>query len=57
MHSHAPMHTTKKRQNNNSKMLNSPNMMPSLMVLFLSSVLVGDFQEAWHLLHFQGLVA
>ena len=28
-----------------------------LHVLFLSSVLVGDFQDVWHLLHFRGLVA
>ena len=28
-----------------------------LLVLFLSSELLGDFQEAWHLLHFRGLVA
>ena len=28
-----------------------------LLVLFRSSVLVGDFQDLWHLLHFRGLVA
>ena len=28
-----------------------------LLVLFLSSVLEGDLQDVWHLLHFRGLVA
>ena len=40
IHSHTPMHTPKKSKNNNSKMLNSPNMMPCLLILFLCLSLV-----------------
>ena len=39
------------------KTLNSPNMMPSFTGPLLVGVLVADLQEAWHLLHFRGLVA
>ena len=59
-HTSIPIHPCtllKKSKNNNSKMLNSPNMMPCLLILFLCSVLVADFQEAWHLLHDGRLVA
>ena len=33
-----------------SKTLNSPNMTPSFLILFQSTVVVGDGQEAWQML-------
>ena len=46
IHSHPPTHTTKR----NSKTLNSTNMTPSFSCPLLSSVVVGDGQEAWQML-------
>ena len=46
----------KKEKKKERKMLNSPNMMPSFTGPLLVGVLVADLQEAWHLLHFRGLV-
>ncbi len=61
-HTSIPIHPStllkkKKKKKKKSKMLNSPNMMPSFTGPLLVGVLVADLQEAWHLLHFRGLVA
>ena len=48
IHSHPPMHTLLKQTK--SKSLYSPNMTPSFSCPLLSNVVVGDGQEAWHLL-------
>ena len=47
----------KEKKKKKGKMLNLPNMMPSFTGPLLVGVLVGDLQEACHLLHFGGLVA
>ena len=59
IHSHTPMHTPKKThaQTTTAKCSTHQTWCLHLLVLFLSSVLVGDFQDLWHLLHFRGLVA
>ena len=61
-HTSIPIHPCtllkkKKEKKKKRKMLNSPNMMPSFTGPLLVGVLVADLQEAWHLLHFRGLVA
>ena len=58
-HTSIPIHpcTLLKKKKKKGKMLNLPNMMPSFTGPLLVGVLVADLQEAWHLLHFGGLVA
>ena len=51
IHSHTPVHTPRKRKRKRkSKTLNWPIWCLRLLVLFLSTVVLGDGQEARHLL-------
>ena len=54
---HPCTHLKEEKKRNKMKRSTHQTWCLPLLVLFLSGVLVIDFQEAWHLLHFGGLVA
>ena len=56
IHSHKPMQILKEMKKEKTAKCSTHQTYLPLLVLLLSSVLVGNFQEAWHLHHFGGLV-